>query len=265
MRANEGVEHRDSPPCCDIIESGICCAVPEAHLADIAVDMVIVVHRHDAHRFIGAFDWRDGFTASCTFRRVGPGMSTLFFTVSLHPRLLALTRRVIVQRYGSIPSAKNENKLGENRSLLLMRPVRRLSSCSPASGRSMHRDRCLSSHIEQRSFRKQNHPSLLMEVSDAVDLIIHVYREGHSVETFVTHAASEATWMVGFTHSLENLKCIVICQRQGLPAHNIDINNNNTTIHDESNLKTRQVLRSYPCPNIRKFSSSKSLPGSPFP
>ena len=45
-----------------------------------------------------------------------------------------------------------------------------------------------------------------MKVIDAVDLVVKIYREGHSVKAVVTNAAPEASWVVGLTHRLQDLE-----------------------------------------------------------
>jgi len=45
-----------------------------------------------------------------------------------------------------------------------------------------------------------------MIIIDTVDFVVDVDRERNSVQTFVAHAAAEASWMIRPAHRLQNLK-----------------------------------------------------------
>lgn len=46
---------------------------------------------------------------------------------------------------------------------------------------------------------------LRVVVFDTVDIVLHIYSEGHPVQTFFTHHTAEAAWMVGLAQRLEDL------------------------------------------------------------
>lgn len=45
-----------------------------------------------------------------------------------------------------------------------------------------------------------------MVVSDTVDVVLHVHREGHPIQALIAHGAPEAARVVGFAQSLKDLR-----------------------------------------------------------
>lgn len=45
----------------------------------------------------------------------------------------------------------------------------------------------------------------MVVVVDAINFIVNIDREGHSVEAFVAHATAEAAWVIRFAHCVQDL------------------------------------------------------------
>lgn len=58
----------------------------------------------------------------------------------------------------------------------------------------------------RRRARRSEASSLRVVVFDAVDVVLHVHGERHSIQTLFTHYAAETAGMVGLSESLEDLE-----------------------------------------------------------
>lgn len=48
-----------------------------------------------------------------------------------------------------------------------------------------------------------------MIIIDTINLIVDVHREGYAIQTFITHATPEASWVIGFSHRLKYLQSYI--------------------------------------------------------
>jgi hypothetical protein len=51
---------------------------------------------------------------------------------------------------------------------------------------------------------------LPMIIIDTVDFVVNIHCEGNTIQTFIAHAATETTWMIGLPHRLQDLLIIQI-------------------------------------------------------